>query len=110
MKKELKLKLKGMLWDMPSEKRDAVLKQIIQNPHKTFQDEQILIRGLNSLGWYDLIQLPGHQNLLSLLPDSSISKLYPPQRLTFYKNAKELLSKFAEKQRINERLSHRNSR
>jgi len=94
MDKELKLKLKGMLWDMPSEKRDAVLKQIIQNPYKTFRDEQILIRGLNSLSWYDLIQLLGHRNLFILLSDSSINKLYPPQRCTFYKNAKELLSKY----------------
>jgi hypothetical protein len=90
----LELKLKGMFWDLPPEKREILIKQVIQNPLKAFQDENVLIRGLNSLSWYDLIQILGHTNLFSLLSESSISKLYPIQRRTFYKNAKELLSKY----------------
>ncbi|MGC1389941.1 MAG: hypothetical protein WA816_02800 [Bacteroidales bacterium] len=94
MDKSLELKLKGMLWDLPSEKRGRLLEQIIQNPQKAFQDQELLVRGLNSLNWYDLIQLFGYNNLIQLLSESVISKLYPRQRQIYYKNAKELLSKY----------------
>jgi hypothetical protein len=92
--KSLEIKLKGMLWDLPSGKRDILLKQIMLNPKKAFQDEKILIRGLNSLNWYDLIKLLGYKDLLLLLSESVINKMYPRQRRIFYKNAKELLSKY----------------
>ena len=95
MDKSLEIKLKGMLWDLPSEKSGRLFGQILQNPSKAFQDEQLLVRGLNSLNWYDLIQLLGYNNLLQLLSESVISKLYPPQRRIYYKNAKELLSKYS---------------
>jgi hypothetical protein len=94
MDKSLEIKLKGMLWDLPSEKSERLLKRILQNPQKAFQDQQLLIRGLNSLNWYDLIHLLGYNNLLQLLSESVISKLYPRQRQIYYKNAKELLSKY----------------
>ena len=83
-----------MLWDLPSEKSERLLGQILKNPTKAFQDEQLLVRGLNSLNWYDLIQLLGYNNLLKLLSESVISKLYPHQRQIYYKDAKELLSKY----------------
>ena len=60
MDKSLEIKLKGMLWDLPLEKRETLIKQILINPDKAFRDEQLLIRGLNSLNWYDLIQLFGY--------------------------------------------------
>ena len=94
MEKSLEIKLNGMLWDLPAEKRRVLIKQIMQNPYKAFQDEQILIRGLNSLNWYDLIEILGYNNLSLLLSESVISKLYPQQRQTYYKDAKELLSKY----------------
>jgi hypothetical protein len=94
MDKSLEIKLKGMLWDLPSEKGERLLERILQNPQKAFQDQQLLIRGLNSLNWYDLIHLLGYNNLLQLLSESVISKLYPRQRQIYYKNAKELLSKY----------------
>ena len=90
MDKSLEIKLKGMLWDLPSDKSKKLLELILQNPQKAFQDQQLLIRGLNSLNWYDLIHLLGYNNLLQLLTESVISKLYPRQRQIFYKNAKEL--------------------
>jgi hypothetical protein len=91
----LEIKLKGMLWDLPVEKRKKLLGQILQNPQKAFRDEQLLIRGLNSLGWYDLIQILGPDNLLLMLSENVISNLYPKQRQLYYKNAKELLSKYS---------------
>ncbi|MGA2405348.1 MAG: hypothetical protein ABSF81_01180 [Bacteroidales bacterium] len=94
MDKSLEIKLKGMLWDLPSGKSERLLERILQNPQKEFQDQQLLVRGLNSLNWYDLIQLLGHNNLLQLLSESVISKLHPRQRQIYYKNAKELLSKY----------------
>jgi hypothetical protein len=97
MDKSLEIKLKGMLWDLPSDKSKKLLELILQNPQKAFQDQQLLIRGLNSLNWYDLIHLLGYNNLLQLLSESVISKLYPRQRQIYYKNAKELLSKYTFK-------------
>ena len=83
-----------MLWDLPAEKSEKLLGQILQDPLLAFQDEQLFVRGLNSLNWYDLIQLLGYNNLLQLLSESVISKLYPHQRQIYYKDAKELLSKY----------------
>jgi hypothetical protein len=94
MDKLLEIKLKGMFWDLPPEKRKILLEHTLNNPVKAFQDEQVLIRGLNSLKWYDLIQLLGDNNLLQLLSDSVINKLYPRQRQIYYRNARELLSKY----------------
>ena len=83
-----------MLWDFPVSKREKLLRQILSDPGKAFQDKQLLIRGLNSLSWYDLIQTLGSENLLLLLSENIISNLYPKQRQLYYKNAKELLSKY----------------
>jgi hypothetical protein len=94
MDKSLEIKLKGMLWDLPEDKVEKLLEQILQNPQMAFQDQQLLIRGLNSLTWYDLIQLLGYNNLYQLLSENVISKLYPRQRQVYYRNAKELLSKY----------------
>jgi hypothetical protein len=94
MDKSLEIKLKGMLWDLPADKVEKLLERILQNPQMAFQDQQLLIRGLNSLNWYDLIQLLGHSNLHQLLSEDVISKLYPRQRQIYYRNAKELLSKY----------------
>jgi hypothetical protein len=94
MDKSIEIKLKGMLWDLPAPKRDILFRNILQNPGAAFRDEELLIRGLNSLSWYDLIQILGSKELLVLLSESVIGKLFPPQRRIFYKDAKELLSKY----------------
>ena len=94
MNKALEIKLKGMLWDLPVKKREKLFEQIVQDPYKAFKDEEVLIRGMNSLNWYDLIGILGSDNLLLLLSESVISKLYPQQRRLFYRHAKELLSKY----------------
>jgi hypothetical protein len=94
MDNDLQIKLKGMLWDFPVSKREKLLRQILSDPQKAFRDKQLLIRGLNSLSWYDLIQTLGSENLLLLLSENIISNLYPKQRQLYYENAKELLSKY----------------
>lgn len=95
MDKSLEIKLRGMLWDLPAGKSEKLLMQISKDPLKSFQDEQLLIRALNSLNWYDLIKLLGHNNLLQLLSESAIGKLFPRQRQIYYRNAKRLLSKYS---------------
>jgi len=91
----LHTKLRAMLWDMPENKRLEIINKIISNPVESFRsDDQIFIKALNSLKWYELIKLVGKQDLVSLLTDSTIQKLFPVQRRTYYTNARRLLSKY----------------
>jgi hypothetical protein len=87
-------KLDGMFWDLaPAAKKEAVEK-ITKDPIGSFQDEQVFLRALNTLGWYELIKLTGSDNLLKLLNDTTISRLFPESRRRYYANAKRLLSKY----------------
>lgn len=96
MQADLQIKLKAMLWDMPENQRMKIVKEILSNPLEIFQnDDQVFIKALNSLKWYELIRLVGKQNLRLLLTDSTIQKLFPVQRRTYYTNARRLLSKYA---------------
>lgn len=89
------MKLNAMLWDMPETQRIKIASEILSNPVETFRnDDQIFIKALNSLKWYELTRLVGKQNLLTLLTDTTIQKLFPVQRRTYYKNARRLLSKY----------------
>jgi len=95
MEIDLKIKLKAMLWDIQETRRMKIADEILVNPVEKFRnDDQVFIKALNSLKWYELIKLVGKQNLLLLLTDSTIQKLYPVQRRTFYINARRLLSKY----------------
>ena len=95
MKVGLDSKLKIMLWDIPEIRRSEVSNEILTNPVNVFQrDEQLFIKALNSLKWYELTKLIGKENLYSLLTDSAIQKLFPLQRRTYYTNARRLLSKY----------------
>lgn len=96
MQVDLQIKLKAMLWDMPENQRVKIVNEILSNPVEIFQhDDQVFIKALNSLKWYELTRLVGKQNLLLLLTDSTIQKLFPVQRRTYYTNARRLLSKYA---------------
>ncbi len=96
MQVDLHTKLKAMLWDMPENQRIKIANEIQSHPVETFQnDDQIFIKALNSLKWYELTRLVGKQNLLMLLTDPIIQKLFPEQRRTYYSNARRLLSKYA---------------
>ncbi len=96
MQVDLHVKLKAMLWDMPETQRIKIVGEILSNPVDTFRnDDQIFIKVLNSLKWYELIRLVGAQNLPPLLTDTTIQKLFPVQRRNYYTNARRLLSKYA---------------
>lgn len=96
MQVDLQIKLKAMLWDMPENQRVKIVSEILSNPVEIFRnDDQVFIKALNSLKWYELTRLVGKQNLLLLLTDSTIQKLFPVQRRTYYTNARRLLSKYA---------------
>jgi len=96
MQVDLHIKLKAMLWDMQETRKMKIADEILANPVAMFRnDDQIFIKALNSLKWYELIKLVGKQNLLLLLTDSTIQKLFPVQRRTYYTNARRLLSKYA---------------
>lgn len=92
----LQMKLKAMLWDIPETQRLDIANKILSNPVETFHNnDDLFIKALNSLKWYELTKLLGKQNLLVLLTDTTIRKLYPVQRRTYYTNARRLLSKYA---------------
>ena len=91
----LQTKLKAMLWDIPENMRSEISDKILADPFHVFlNDEQLLIKALNSLRWHELTRLVNKNNLLTLLTDSVIRKLYPVQRRTYYTNARRLLSKY----------------
>jgi len=95
MKVDLHTKLQAMLWDIPVGRRSKLAEKILADPVYVFrQDEQLFIKALNTLNWYELTKLIPRQDLLSLLTDSTIRKLFPPQRRTYYTNARRLLSKY----------------
>jgi hypothetical protein len=88
-------KLQGMFWDMSPGAKKKAMEMVMKNPVAAFHDEQILLKALNTLGWYELIQLIGSDNLLKLLDDSIIGRLFPEGRRSYYSNAKRLLSKYS---------------
>ena len=95
MQVDLPTKLKAMLWDIPEPRRLEIINKILSNPVETFRKEdQLFIKALNSLKWYELTKLVDKQNLLAVLTDTTIQKLFPVQRRTYYTNARRLLSKY----------------
>ena len=95
MKIDLDTKLKAMLWDIPVNRRPELVHKILTDPVNVFrEDEQLFIKALNSLKWYELTRLISKKDLFTLLTDSTIRKLFPPQRRTYYTNARRLLSKY----------------
>ena len=96
MQVDIQTKLKAMLWDTPETQRMKIANEILSNPVEIFlNNDQIFVKALNSLKWYELTRLVGKQNLLMLLTDHTIQKLFPVQRRTYYTNARRLLSKYA---------------
>jgi hypothetical protein len=87
-------KLKGMFWDLTPAAKIEAIEKIAKDPITAFRDEQVFTRALNTFGWYELIQLIGSDNLLILLNDTTISRLFPEGRRRYYTNAKKLLSKY----------------
>lgn len=95
MKTDLNIKLQSILWDIPITDRMEIVNKILDNPVDFFnKNERIFVEALNTLSWYELIKLIGIQELLTLLTDSTIRKLFPVKRRTYYLNARRLLSKY----------------
>jgi predicted secreted protein len=95
MQQSTKSKLYAMFWDLSPVAKQKAVEKIIIDPVKAFKDEQILLRALNGLSWYELVELTGGtSNLVQLLNDSVIARLFPETRRKFYRNARRLLRKY----------------
>ncbi len=95
MQADLQTKLQAMLWDLPESQRKNTIQELLSDPVSLFhQQEQLLIKALNTLSWYDLINLVGKENIGMFLSDSAIQKLFPAQRRSHYIHARRLLSKY----------------
>jgi hypothetical protein len=71
------------------------VENVINDPLRAFNDDGILLKALNTLSWYELMQLAGGpENLTRLLDDRIIKKLYPESRRIYYRDGKRLLSKY----------------
>jgi hypothetical protein len=92
----LQTKIEAMLWDVQENLRIEIANKILSDPFGTLQnDNQLLLKALNSFTWYELIRLLGDKNLNTLLSDANIKKLFPAQRRNYYNNARRLLSKYS---------------
>jgi len=88
-------KIYAMFWDLNPAAKQMAVEKIINDPVKALTDEQVLLRALNMLGWYELVELTGgSHNLFRLLNDSVIAMLFPETRREYYRNARRLLSKY----------------
>ena len=96
MKVDLHTKIQAILWDIPVDSRLELSERILAHPVEVFScDEHLFVEVLSSLSWYELTKLISMKDLLSLLTDSTIRKLFPKQRRTYYTNARRLLSKYS---------------
>lgn len=95
MQQSTKNKLNGMFWDLSPAAKEKAVEEIISDPVRALTDKQVLLRVLNTLSWYELVELTGGpSNLFHLLNDSIIAMLFPETRREYYRNARRLLSKY----------------
>ncbi|MFZ2338427.1 MAG: hypothetical protein WAW07_01745 [Bacteroidales bacterium] len=88
-------KISALFWDMSSSARKKAVESVINDPLKAFNDDSVLLKALNTFSWYELMQLAGGpENLVRLLDDRIIRKLFPESRRKFYRDGKRLLSKY----------------
>lgn len=92
----LDTKINAMLWDIPENQRMEITAKILSDAAETFRhNDQLFIKALSSLSWYELTKLVGKQNLVELLTVPTIQKLFPVQQRVYYTNARRLLSKYS---------------
>ncbi len=85
-----------MLWDLPREQKDKLSGDLIARPLEVLSNnETLLLKALNTLSWFELIDLTGAEKLVKLLSDDIIKKLFPVSRREYYTNARRLLSKYS---------------
>lgn len=87
--------IKKLLWDLPVSQREAEMKQIQKNPANYFKNNpQYIVKVLNSLTWYELIDLFGPKTLDEMLADQYVDRIFPKKRREYYKHARRLLSAY----------------
>jgi len=88
-------KLNNLLWDIPIDKRNELSKRLSEDPVKIMRENSSLfVKALNSLTWYELVEIFGISELDHLLTDNTINKVFPAKRREYYKNARRLLSEY----------------
>ena len=90
----LKEKVNSMLWDYPLDKRVQIIEQIFNNSKVAFENKELALRAINSLTWYELLEILSIQEIYELLDDRLLNSLFPKSRKNFYLDAKRLLSKY----------------
>jgi hypothetical protein len=88
------IKLQSVFWDVPEEFRTKYVKTLLEKNEEILYNEQVILRLLNSLSWYELISLIGFDNLKRIVNSTVIKKLFPESRRNFYIDAQRLLSKY----------------
>lgn len=87
--------IKKILWDLPVSRREAEIKRIQKNPAKYIKKHpHLFVKALNSLSWYELIDLFGTETLDEMLSDQNLDRIFPNQRREYYKHARRLLSTY----------------
>jgi hypothetical protein len=95
MESTLEKKLEGMFWDMDIPDKNEIINHILNEPDFILNDEQIALKLINTLTWYDLIHLLGIKLFNKVLSEKMINKLFPIKRRILFSNAKKLLSKYS---------------
>jgi hypothetical protein len=85
-----------LLWDIPLRERKEIAGELEKKPSQALQKNLTLfVRALNTLNWYELIDVFGVQKLCDMLTDDVIDKIFPAERREYYKHARRLLSSYA---------------
>jgi len=85
-----------ILWDVPIQQRKKLEEALENDPIRVFEhNEELFVKALNSLSWYELVNLFGVEKLDELLTEETIGKVFPKKRREYYKNARRLLSEYA---------------
>jgi len=85
-----------ILWDVPIQQRKKLKEALENDPIRVFEhNEELFVKALNSLSWYELVNLFGVEKLDELLTEETIGKVFPKKRREYYKNARRLLSEYA---------------
>jgi hypothetical protein len=83
----LKEKVNSMLWDYPLDKRVQIIEQIFNNSKVAFENKELALRAINSLTWYELLEILSIQEIYELLDDRILNRLFPKSRKNFYLDA-----------------------
>jgi hypothetical protein len=84
-----------LLWDKPPSERKKLAEALDKNSVELLEHNSgLFVKALNTLSWYELIELFGAGKLYNMLTDEVINKIFPAKRREYYKNARRLLSEY----------------